>query len=83
MILHHLVLDTPSLATLACSLARSDHRLHREVMDEDRRLTVHRDAERAAAFAEPVRPIAEATTSARGVPYHRLSNTSSNGSGAS
>ncbi|TVL87812.1 ATP/GTP-binding protein [Streptomyces sp. SAJ15] len=54
-------------------LARTDQRLHRDLADEDRRLAVQRDAERAAALAEPVRRIAQPRRRAPGVDYHRLS----------
>ncbi|MEU7444244.1 zeta toxin family protein [Streptomyces sp. NPDC044780] len=54
-------------------LAKADQRLHREVRCEDRRLAVQRDAERAAALAEPVRRIAQPRRQAPGVDYHRLS----------
>lgn len=54
-------------------LARTDQRLHREVDCEDRRLAVQRDAERAAALAEPVRRIAQPRREPPGVDYHRLS----------
>lgn len=54
-------------------LARTDQRLHRELHCEDRRLAVQRDAERAAALAEPVRRIAQPRSQAPGVDYHRLS----------
>ncbi|MGI5485037.1 zeta toxin family protein [Streptomyces lavendofoliae] len=54
-------------------LARTDQRLHRDLHSEDRRLAVQRDAERAAALAEPVRRIAQPQRRAPGVDYHRLS----------
>ncbi|MCQ8194638.1 zeta toxin family protein [Streptomyces rugosispiralis] len=54
-------------------LARTDQRLHRELLEEDRRLAVQRDAERAAALAEPVRRIGQPRRQAPGVDYHRLS----------
>ncbi|SEB31331.1 Zeta toxin [Streptomyces melanosporofaciens] len=54
-------------------LATTDERLHRDVRCEDRRLAVLRDAERAAALAEPVRRIAQPRRDAPGVDYHRLS----------
>ncbi|MFG3499284.1 zeta toxin family protein [Streptomyces sp. NPDC047928] len=54
-------------------LARTDQRLHRDLTCEDRRLAVQRDAERAAALAEPVRRIAQPRRRAPGVDYHRLS----------
>ncbi|NJP82512.1 AAA family ATPase, partial [Streptomyces sp. AA8] len=56
-------------------LAHADQRLHRELHCEDRRLAVQRDAERAAALAEPVRRIAQPRRQAPGVDYHRLSAT--------
>ncbi len=59
--------------TFRRDLARTDRRLHREVRCEDRRLAVERDAERAAALAEPVRRIAQPRRRAPGVDYHRLS----------
>ncbi|WP_459740135.1 zeta toxin family protein [Streptomyces sp. E-15] len=54
-------------------LAAADRRLHQGVGCEDRRLAVQRDAERAAALAEPVRRIAQSRRRAPGVDYHRLS----------
>jgi Ni2+-binding GTPase involved in maturation of urease and hydrogenase len=54
-------------------LADADHRLHHEQLDHDRRLAVHRDVERAAAFAEPVRRTAQPRPEPPGVDYHRLS----------
>ncbi|MFI6587448.1 zeta toxin family protein [Embleya sp. NPDC050493] len=54
-------------------LAGTDRRLHREPLDEDHRLAVQRDTDRAAALAEPVRRIAQAIARAPGVDYHRLS----------
>ncbi|MFD5098914.1 zeta toxin family protein [Streptomyces albidochromogenes] len=59
--------------TFRRDLARTDRRLHREVRCEDWRLAVERDAERAAALAEPVRRIAQPRRRAPGVDYHRLS----------
>jgi hypothetical protein len=56
-------------------LARTDQRLHREQLGEDRRLAVQRDSERAAALAEPVRRIAQPKKEPPGVDYHRLSAT--------
>lgn len=53
-------------------LAATDRRVHRE-LDEDRRLAVQRDIERAAALAEPVRRVAQPTLVPPGVDYHRLS----------
>ncbi|MGW0664885.1 zeta toxin family protein [Streptodolium elevatio] len=63
----------PETAAFRLGLTLSDRRLHREVVDEDRRLAVQRDAERAAALAEPVRRTAQAIREAPGVHYHRLS----------
>ncbi|MEW2577677.1 zeta toxin family protein [Streptomyces syringium] len=54
-------------------LAQADQRLHRDLACEDWRLAVQRDAERAAALAEPVRRIAQPRRRAPGVDYHRLS----------
>lgn len=54
-------------------LARTDQRLHREPLCDDRRLAVQRDSERAAALAEPVRRIAQARPEPPGVDFHRLS----------
>ncbi|WP_346177233.1 zeta toxin family protein [Streptomyces cuspidosporus] len=54
-------------------LAGTDQRLHREGLPCDKRLAVQRDTERAAALAEPVRRIAQATAESPGVAYHRLS----------
>jgi hypothetical protein len=53
-------------------LAETDRRVHRE-LEEDRRLAVQRDIERAAALAEPVRRLAQPTLVPPGVDYHRLS----------
>ncbi|MEU7222322.1 zeta toxin family protein [Streptomyces chrestomyceticus] len=64
--------------------ARETGRFRRQLADADRRLTdprlpgdwalaVQRDAERAAALAEPVRRIAQPRREAPGVDYHRLS----------
>ncbi|MCF3105455.1 zeta toxin family protein [Streptomyces roseoverticillatus] len=54
-------------------LAQADQRLHRDLACKDWRLAVQRDAERAAALAEPVRRIAQPRRRAPGVDYHRLS----------
>ncbi|GHB32515.1 ATP/GTP-binding protein [Streptomyces chryseus] len=53
-------------------LAEADRRAHRTV-PEDWGLAVQRDAERAAALAEPVRRVAQPRREAPGVDYHRLS----------
>ncbi|MFG2097302.1 zeta toxin family protein [Streptomyces sp. NPDC048612] len=60
-------------ATFRRGLARTDRRVHRELVGDDRRLAVQRDAERAAALAEPVRRIAQPRLQPPGVDYHRLS----------
>lgn len=60
-------------ASFRRELARTDRRLHREPLCEDRRLAVQRDSERAAALAEPVRRIAQPRREAPGIDYHRLS----------
>jgi hypothetical protein len=65
--------NAPETAAFRLGLTLSDRRLHREVGDEDRRLAVQRDAERAAALAEPVRRTAQPIREAPGVHYHRLS----------
>ncbi|MFJ2406630.1 zeta toxin family protein [Streptomyces xanthochromogenes] len=58
-------------------LADADRRAHRTVpageLPKDWGLAVQRDAERAAALAEPVRRTAQARRQAPGVDYHRLS----------
>ncbi|MFJ2136900.1 zeta toxin family protein [Streptomyces sp. NPDC087845] len=53
-------------------LAHAEVRVHRD-LPEDERLAVHRDVGRAAAFAEPVRRIAQPRRRAPGVRYHQLS----------
>lgn len=64
----------PETAAFRLGLTLSDRRLHRDVQDEDRRLAVQRDAERAAALAEPVRRTAQPIRKSPGVHYHRLSS---------
>lgn len=54
-------------------LVRAEVLLHDERLPADRRLAVCRDAERAAAAAEPVRRIAHPLPVAPGTSYHRLS----------
>jgi adenylate kinase family enzyme len=56
-------------------IARAEVRVHRDVPGEDERLAVAREAQRAAALAEPVRRIAQPRRRAPGVDYHRLSTT--------
>ncbi|MFF8868042.1 zeta toxin family protein [Streptomyces sp. NPDC015139] len=53
-------------------LAEADRRTHDPRLPEDWALAVRRDAERAAALAEPVRRIAQPRGEAPGVDYHRL-----------
>ena len=54
-------------------LVRAEVLVHDERLPADRRLAVSRDAERAAAAAEPVRRIAHPLPAAPGTGYHRLS----------
>ncbi len=54
-------------------LADADRRVYDHKLPEDWSLAVRRDAERAAALAEPVRRIAQPRREAPGVDYHRLS----------
>ncbi|MCJ0875253.1 zeta toxin family protein [Streptomyces sp. AP-93] len=58
-------------------LAEADRRAHRTApgghVPEDWGLAVQRDAERAAALAEPVRRVAQPRRELPGVDYHRLS----------
>ncbi|WP_382466505.1 zeta toxin family protein [Streptomyces noursei] len=54
-------------------LADADRRLADPRLPADWSLAVRRDAERAAAYAEPVRRIAQPRRDAPGVDYHRLS----------
>ncbi|MEG9551666.1 zeta toxin family protein [Streptomyces baarnensis] len=56
------------------ALAHAEVRVHRD-LPEDERLAVQRDVNRAAAFAEPVRRIAQPRRRAPGVDHHRLSST--------
>ncbi|MDX3523745.1 zeta toxin family protein [Streptomyces scabiei] len=63
----------PETASFRRELARTDRRVHAELVSEDRRLAVQRDTERAAAWSEPVRRIAQPRRRAPGVDYHRLS----------
>ncbi|WPO76314.1 zeta toxin family protein [Streptomyces sp. KN37] len=53
-------------------LAQADRRAHDPLLPQDWALAVRRDAERAAALAEPVRRIAQPRSEAPGVDYHRL-----------
>ncbi|MFF3968016.1 zeta toxin family protein [Streptomyces griseorubiginosus] len=63
----------PETAVFRRELARTDRRVHTELTDQDRRLAVQRDSERAAAWSEPVRRTAQPTSVPPGVAYHRLS----------
>ncbi|MGW2107624.1 zeta toxin family protein [Streptomyces sp. NPDC001948] len=54
-------------------LADADRRVHDPRLPEDWSLAVRRDAERAAALAEPLRRTAQARQTAPGTDYHRLS----------
>ncbi|MGC0422061.1 Ni2+-binding GTPase involved in maturation of urease and hydrogenase [Embleya sp. AB8] len=63
----------PETIRFRAELIDTDRRLHREPPAEDHRLAVRRDADRAAALAEPVRRIARAIAEPPGVDYHRLS----------
>ncbi|MGW2600008.1 zeta toxin family protein [Streptomyces klenkii] len=54
-------------------LADADRRAHDARLPEDWSLAVRRDAERAAALAEPLRRTAQARREAPGTDYHRLS----------
>ncbi|MFE2556553.1 zeta toxin family protein [Streptomyces sp. NPDC059352] len=54
-------------------LVLAERRLHLAPLEEKQRLAVQRYGERAAALAEPVRRIAQATDRLPGVNYHRLS----------
>ncbi|MET9078599.1 zeta toxin family protein [Streptomyces sp. NPDC004232] len=65
----------PETAVFRRELARTDRRVHTELAEEDRRLAVQRDTERAAAWSEPVRRTAQPTSVPPGVAYHRLSDT--------
>ncbi|MER6123015.1 zeta toxin family protein [Streptomyces sp. NPDC001795] len=65
----------PETAVFRRDLARTDRRVHTELAEEDRRLAVQRDSERAAAWSEPVRRTAQPTAAPPGVAYHRLSDT--------
>ncbi|WP_055631784.1 zeta toxin family protein [Streptomyces griseoruber] len=63
----------PETAVFRRELARTDRRVHIELTEEDRRLAVQRDSERAAAWSEPVRRTAQPIPVPPGVAYHRLS----------
>jgi predicted ABC-type ATPase len=65
--------DAAQTARFRRELAAADRRANDPALPEDWGLAVRRDAERAAALAEPVRRTAQATDQAPGVDYHRLS----------
>lgn len=65
--------DAQQSAVFRRELADADRRIYLTGLDEDRRLAVLRDAERAAAWSEPVRRTAQIRAVAPGVDYHRLS----------
>ncbi|WP_370424204.1 hypothetical protein AB8O64_36195 (plasmid) [Streptomyces sp. QH1-20] len=56
-----------------CRLAEADRRTHDLRLPQDWALVVRRDAERAAALAEPVRRLAQLLAVPPGGDYHRLS----------
>ncbi|MCT2546222.1 zeta toxin family protein [Streptomyces atratus] len=63
----------PQTRVFRQELVRSEVRVHDEQLPTDQRLAVSRDAERAAAAAEPVRRIAHPLPGPPGTGYHRLS----------
>lgn len=65
--------DAPRSRVFGRRLVRAEVRVHDERLSADRRLAVSRDAERAAAAAEPVRRIAHPVPGPPGTGYHRLS----------
>ncbi|MBT2469363.1 zeta toxin family protein [Streptomyces sp. ISL-66] len=65
--------SAPRTRTFRRDLVRAEVLVHDERLPADRRLAVSRDAERAAAAAEPVRRIASPLPGAPGTGYHRLS----------
>jgi len=65
--------DAATTGRFRRQLTAADRRLDSLPMPKDWALAVRRDAERAAASAEPVRRNAQATDRAPGVDYHRLS----------
>jgi hypothetical protein len=65
--------SAPETAVFRRGLAIADRRVHTELAGTDQRLAVQRDGERAAAWSEPVRRIAQPTPAPPGVHYHRLS----------
>ncbi|MFJ4320576.1 zeta toxin family protein [Streptomyces lavendulae] len=65
--------SAPRTRVFRRSLVRAEVLVHDERLPADRRLAVSRDAERAAAAAEPVRRIAHPLPGPPGTGYHRLS----------
>lgn len=65
--------DGPRSRVFGRRLVRAELRVHDERLPADRRLAVSRDAERAAATAEPVRRLAHPLPGPPGTGYHRLS----------
>ncbi|MFI5672181.1 zeta toxin family protein [Streptomyces sp. NPDC051704] len=65
--------SAPRTRVFRRSLVRAEVLVHDERLPADRRLAVSRDAERAAAAAEPVRRIAHPLPGSPGTGYHRLS----------
>ncbi|MFZ3573737.1 zeta toxin family protein [Streptomyces sp. BH097] len=65
--------DAQETAVFRRELADADRRVHHGRLDDDQRLAVVRDAERAAAWSEPVRRTAQVRSAPPGVDYHRLS----------
>ncbi|MFG2979245.1 zeta toxin family protein [Streptomyces sp. NPDC048331] len=65
--------SAPRTRAFRRSLVRAEVLVHDERLPADRRLAVSRDAERAAAAAEPVRRIAHPLPGPPGTGYHRLS----------
>ncbi|MFI8504551.1 zeta toxin family protein [Streptomyces sp. NPDC085524] len=64
--------SAPRTRVFRRSLVRAEVLVHDERLPADRRLAVSRDAERAAAAAEPVRRIAHPLPGPPGTGYHRL-----------
>ncbi|MEV7417707.1 zeta toxin family protein [Streptomyces sp. NPDC089919] len=64
--------DAPRTRRFQRALVRAEVLVHDERLPADRRLAVSRDAERAAAAAEPVRRIAQPIAGPPGTGYHRL-----------
>ncbi|MEU6019716.1 zeta toxin family protein [Streptomyces sp. NPDC047515] len=65
-------MGAPQTRVFRRELVRAEVLVHDERLPADRRLAVSRDAERAAAAAEPVRRIAQPLPGPPGTDYHRL-----------